>query len=311
MKRSDFTVAYRPQDCLPTHRGMNFRFMPLFALLFFLAACTPTPPIAKIGLIAPFEGLHRDSGYAALAALRAALQTCAPAGTALLPLALDDSADPASAARAAAKLRADPTVVAVVGPLFPATALAAQSPLAVDDRPWLLPFALSPDDDPLTDAWLRGQVDWLTAQRPGARIVVVGLPAAWPFTPPPPTLRVDDPNQALTALAPDDQALWLGMPETLAAWLPRLRAQHPTLPVWYGLPLGADILAAQLPATPNLHWLVWNDPAYNPQLLDSLPPTPIAVQTYWAACRAVAESVAPTLRPQSPTWSLTAQPLPR
>jgi hypothetical protein len=83
-------------------------------LLLLLAGCTHIRPVHKVALIAPFEGLYRERGYEALAALRAALSTCVPSGVAILPVALDDSGQSEKAARAAQNLLADPSVMAII-----------------------------------------------------------------------------------------------------------------------------------------------------------------------------------------------------
>ena len=59
----------------PMRQRKRTRYASLFSsltLLFLILAtgCTPVRPVVKIGLIAPFEGLYRDSGYGALAAMR-------------------------------------------------------------------------------------------------------------------------------------------------------------------------------------------------------------------------------------------------
>ncbi len=86
---------------------LHFQFSILCFLLtliatLFLAGCnggtyTNTRPVVKIGLIAPFEGLYRESGYEALAAMRSAIADSplpSQVRIDILPLALDDSADP-------------------------------------------------------------------------------------------------------------------------------------------------------------------------------------------------------------------------
>src|SRR5688500_13064399 len=88
-------------------------FLNLLAFLL-VTGCTSIRPIIKIGLIAPFEGLYRQSGYTALDAMRQAMAECTPPGMDVLPLALDDSGDPARAQRAAQKLLIDPSVGAIV-----------------------------------------------------------------------------------------------------------------------------------------------------------------------------------------------------
>ncbi len=106
-----------------------------FFLPIFLTSCSPTAfgnsnfipqstrPIVKIGLIAPFEGLYRRTGYEGLSAAQMAVadhgELIRASGIDLLVQALDDSAQPARARRAAQKLLVDPAVGAIVGPLAP------------------------------------------------------------------------------------------------------------------------------------------------------------------------------------------------
>lgn len=96
-------------------------------------SCAPTgghsaPPTLKIGLVAPFEGLHRPLGYEALFGVKLALQERNREGVAgyrVELVALNDFDDPAEATRQARALMADPDVLGVVGHLSPATTAAA------------------------------------------------------------------------------------------------------------------------------------------------------------------------------------------
>ena len=99
----------------------------LLLLALLLPACESIRPMEKVGLLAPFEGLYRRTGYAALDALRAALSTAPGDSTDRLPLALDTSRDPL---RTTQKLLADHSVRAVIGPLSLADAGLAQAALA-------------------------------------------------------------------------------------------------------------------------------------------------------------------------------------
>lgn len=106
-------------------------FLPL-CLVWLSTACLPantprpssTPPVEKIGLIASFEGFYRETGYAALDGLRAAIDACTPADSfrthppqpGYVPLALDDSHGPQSLPRTLAKLQIDPSVALILGP---------------------------------------------------------------------------------------------------------------------------------------------------------------------------------------------------
>jgi len=93
------------------------------------------PTLYRIGLVAPFEGLYRETGYAALSSTRqevAALNAhLAGSGAQFQVWAVDDSSDPAMAVRRAAELVADPLVLLVIGHFTPETTAAA-APLYAD-----------------------------------------------------------------------------------------------------------------------------------------------------------------------------------
>lgn len=82
----------------------------------------------KIGLVAPFEGRHRDVGYDAVYAARLAVRelNTRSAGPPIELVALDDSGDPELARQAAATLVVDRGVVAVLGHWLPETTEAAR-----------------------------------------------------------------------------------------------------------------------------------------------------------------------------------------
>jgi ABC-type branched-subunit amino acid transport system substrate-binding protein len=103
--------------------------------LFFLAAlllagCASVDPVIKIGLVGPFEGRYRDTGYDAIYGARLAVGEANAAsgigGYRVALVALDDRGDPELAAQAAASLALDPAVVAVAGHYLPETTAAAQ-----------------------------------------------------------------------------------------------------------------------------------------------------------------------------------------
>ena len=118
--------------------------MLLLCIGLFFTACIPasTPQVVKIGLIAPFEGLYRRTGYAALAEMRKVLAAHVPASTAyrILPVALDDGGDPEQARRAAQKLLVDPEVQVIVGPLFPHTIAAVREVMQQQTKVRWLPL---------------------------------------------------------------------------------------------------------------------------------------------------------------------------
>src|SRR5262245_10088378 len=80
-----------------SERKLLYGIFLVVALVSLLAGCSSIRPIVKIGLIAPFEGLYRQSGYVALDAMRQAMIDCTPPGVDVLPLALDDNGDPRQA----------------------------------------------------------------------------------------------------------------------------------------------------------------------------------------------------------------------
>ncbi len=95
-----------------------------------IAGCLPgTRPVIKVALVAPFEGAHRQIGYAAITAARMAVRELNSAGIAggcaVELLALDDGGSPAMAVEQAEKVLLDPQVVAVIGHWLPATTAAA------------------------------------------------------------------------------------------------------------------------------------------------------------------------------------------
>jgi branched-chain amino acid transport system substrate-binding protein len=106
----------------------------ILSALFSLPACAAaeafsSPPTLKIGLVAPFEGLHRPLGYEALFGVKLALQERNLAGGVggyrVELVALNDFDDPLEAEKQARALSADPDVVGVVGHLSAATTQAA------------------------------------------------------------------------------------------------------------------------------------------------------------------------------------------
>lgn len=86
-----------------------------------MTGCVPMrlQPSVKIGLVAPFEGPYRATGYDVIYAVRLALQEANAAGGvggySVELVAYDDGADPVKAVEQARKLVADPDVVAVLG----------------------------------------------------------------------------------------------------------------------------------------------------------------------------------------------------
>ncbi len=142
--------GHSPYDSV-THGLVTRCLCCLVSLLLASGGCTlprSTPPVIKIGMIAPFEGLYRPEGYAALYAVKLALRECNAAGGVagyrVELVALNDDGDPAQAALQARKLALDPDVMGVIGPFSRATAAAAGPPLAEAGLAWIAP-ASAPD----------------------------------------------------------------------------------------------------------------------------------------------------------------------
>jgi branched-chain amino acid transport system substrate-binding protein len=106
------------------------------------------PPTVKIGLVAPFEGRYRYTGYDAIYAVRLALREVNRAGGVggyhVELVAYDDGADPAMAVEQARKLDADPIVVASIGHFREETTAAALSAYAQAGIPLIAPQVLAP-----------------------------------------------------------------------------------------------------------------------------------------------------------------------
>lgn len=275
----------------------------LVGALILTSGCAPAPSIVKVGLIAPFEGLYRESGYVALAAMRTAIVDCAPPGMDVVPLALDDSADPAKAMRAAEKLLVDPAVIAVIGPMTPATIAAVEPVLGNQARPWIAPPTVDPAGTfatPASSAWADELIAAAHQDQPTGRIFIVGLPAnlATDWMGNGRSIRIEE-RADLAALAktltPDDGVLWWGDAAQGAAWLNEQRAAGASSAFWLANSVGGDVFVAHLtPQTDgsaavgqNTYWLVWGHSDYNQQVRIDAPELPIAALTYTATCTAL------------------------
>ncbi len=122
----------------------------LLPALLLLTACQmpgSTRPLVKIGLQAPFEGLHRPLGYEVLYAVKLAVrernETGGVAGWGVELVALDDGLDPQEARRAAEKMAIDKGVMGVIGPFSAATADAAAPVWARAALPWIAAGSVS------------------------------------------------------------------------------------------------------------------------------------------------------------------------
>jgi branched-chain amino acid transport system substrate-binding protein len=277
----------------------------LFTLLVALVlatACSDVRPVAKIGLIAPFEGLHRRAGYEALAAMRLAIADSPVTPLAFIPLALDDSADPERTRRAAQKLRADPQVKAIVGPLSPVLADSVGDLSGDRELPWFAPFAVAqpggfvnPLDSP---AWAGGLIEAVGAavQQQGAGTLFLagearGWPdwneAEWSAAAGLPVRFLDDDPAAVATLTAGDALFWLGAAEDAADFHNRYSSELAKLPFWLGPAGGDPVLSEHLKTDSKLYWSVWSNFLYTEWAVHHTPSTPSAFLIYQATRRAV------------------------
>lgn len=266
--------------------------LPFVLLVLPLSACRSiprsTPPVIKVGLLAPFEGGYRSLGYEALEAMRAAI---ADSGVDAIPLALDTSGEPVRARRAAEKLLVDPDVVAVVGPLLLNTAAAVQ-PLFAEGAlpsapspgvpPLIVPFAVDPAggfrDASALDVLAASALDQTrvvanAAVEQGAERLLLAsdaslgdslvaqlasLDAPLPLLALPPLAQVE----LDAALRPTDALLWFGTPDAALPWIKAVRALQPNLPVWLSAQANAPLFVSRTQSYRGLYWSSWHSVDY-------------------------------------------------
>lgn len=126
----------------------RLRAISLALLVLGIGCALPgsVPPVVKIGLVAPFEGLYRAEGYDALYAVKLAVReanTSWELGKYRLELvALDDKNLPSEAIVAAGKISLDPDVMGVIGHLSEETTLAALPIYARHHLPLVIPIPI-------------------------------------------------------------------------------------------------------------------------------------------------------------------------
>ena len=276
----------------------------LLALLL-LGSCTNVRPTHKIGLLAPFEGLHRRSGYAALSAVRAAIADFPSAQAGILPLALDDGGQPQTARAAARKLLVDARLVAVVGPLSPDLSAAAQPLLDAAGIWWSPPYAL------VGEQWAAGLVAAAAAQarQDGAAGLVLagwtpGWPAldaaAWTAIADLPVRLLDDPE----GVGANEAVFWLGSPDAGAAYLVQLRRAHP-LSLFVMGPAGEDpVFAERAGSLHRVYWTIWTDDGYNRWTASHDNPSPNAYLVYRTTLAALAAATGVSSASPPTSWTV-------
>ena len=104
----------------------------IILLFTALSACSTSPTVLKIGLIAPFEGEQREIGYDSIYAARLAVRQANRSDLFLKQhvrialVTLDDGGSPELAVAGAQTLLRDPAIIAVIGHGTPATNAAAE-----------------------------------------------------------------------------------------------------------------------------------------------------------------------------------------
>ncbi len=272
-----------------------------------LAGCTNVRPTIAIGVLAPFEGLHRRSGYAALDAVRAAIADFPYAGAGILPLALDDGGRPAQAARSAQKLLVDPRVRAVVGPLTPELGAAVAPMRAGAPISWFTPYSIAGED------WAAGLVHAAAAlaRRQGAQgLVLAGWTAGWPRLDAQQwtqiggmPVRLDDEAGSVRA---DEAVFWMGTAEDAAAYLARLRARQPAAVFVLGPsgedPVFAERVLASRTGFDKVYWTTWTDNGYTEWTANHSGKSPNAYIVYRTALAALEAAAGHSRSALPPSW---------
>jgi len=263
-RTADGGRKYRPPFVV-CRLPVTFAFL-LLLFAFFLSACASTRPAVKIGLLAPFEGVYRQEGYDALAAMRAAIAEQNPHGIDVLPLALDTSRD---VARTAQKVLADPSVAVVIGPYWAAEE--GEVGLIAAGKGWLRPFA------PVENGNWAGSVVTTAeafAKNGGRELILAGLPAGWPTTK---TAIATDPG----AVDAGQAILWLGDAAAGADFALAVWKRLPDTPI--GLySAGAETFRKRVGAqmTGPVFLVGWIDADYPAWAENHSPNTPAAYTVY-------------------------------
>lgn len=286
-----------------------------------LAACTPpflrgAIPTLKIGLVAPFEGLHRPLGYEALFAVKLAIQERNAAnglhGYRVELVALNDFDDPVEAQIQARAIVADPAIVGVIGHLSSAPTLAALPIYQAANVAVSIPWSIEAHGINIAGA-VQVAADYATVE---ARLQDMALERGWSRLA---TIATPDLNQ----VPPEAEALILKMEGVAAGELIVTLAQtNLSLPLFGHIEAGSPqlvqvaktaangfIFASPGPALTDLAGGVAFREAY--QALAGFPPGPRAVMTY-DATQLILDTLAQLLHEKGdlPTRAEVGQRLP-
>ncbi len=132
MKRKNVKRKVVKREAVKREKQFTLHVLLFILLGCLLSGCTglgSTRPVVKIGLVAPFEGLHRQLGYDVLYAVKLAVRernaASGVSGYMVELAALDDSNNPAQAPLQARKMIVDADVMGVIGHFSDQAALAA------------------------------------------------------------------------------------------------------------------------------------------------------------------------------------------
>ncbi len=277
----------------------------LILIIFSLPACAEarvnTPPMLKIGLVAPFEGLHRPLGYEALFGVKLALQERNQGeglnGYRIELVALNDFDDPVEAEIQARALVADPDVMGVVGHLSSATTLTALPIYQEAQLPVVIPWSVAAE----MDMGEKGVVS-VAANLAEMRAQLVTISQERGFNQ---VSEMVDNN--VSAIADDVEALYLATDGVAAGEiLLALRQANISLPVLGQVEVGSPQTLQVAKAAAN--GLIFVSPGPDPQqvpqaesfrqayqALAGFPPGPRAVLAYDAA-QVLLDSIEQSLR---------------
>lgn len=282
--------------------------LPSISKLDFLPQSTR--PVIKIGLIAPFEGLYRRTGYEGLSAARLAIeshrQLIHENGVDLIMQALDDSAHGERSVRAAEKLLIDPAVKGVIGPLAswavanqvdklpvmrsPVTHRQSVTTSPIFEFPWAQPRLGNDATKRYDPERLISQDELVLAVAKAAskqgmeNLLVAGVEELVLAEESLIGLAVWKDNRSIEEF---ESILWLDEPAAGIALLNRLREEGWTAPFWFGTWGGDPVVRERSQVYSGIYWAIWQDARYTEWSKNHEPSSPFAYLVYRATERAI------------------------